>query len=275
MQVDNSFRRKAGYILHDSLTAYRETVMSVPSIPKYDSPRPEGGVLSREEVKARFDNEAAAVYSQGNPVYLPDFASAFALVIEALQIHLPASPWLLDLGAGTGNLSRRILAAIPGSHSTLVDFSPNMLDGAPVVLADYQARYDTICADFFEASFPDRHFDAVVSSFALHHARGDGEYLRLYRRIHGWLKPAGVFACCDVVNGDNAGWTAINENGWKNYLREVNFTEQEIARIFESYHVEDTPISLSKHLTLLQQAGFRHVDVLWKRYNFAVYCAQS
>jgi tRNA (cmo5U34)-methyltransferase len=115
----------------------------------------------------------------------------------------------------------------------------------------------------------------VVSSFALHHARSDSEYLRLYRHIYRWLKPGGVFACCDVVNGDDAGWTAINERGWKHYLRDVNFTEQEIERIFASYYVEDTPISLSKHMALLQQAGFQHTDVLWKRYNFAVYCAQA
>lgn len=249
--------------------------MSVPSIPKYDSPRPAGRVLSREEIKTRFDHETAAVYSQDNPTYLPDFASAFSLVIDALQINQPEAPRLLDLGAGTGNLSRRILAAIPGSHHTLVDFSPNMLAGVPIVLADYPGRYDTICADFFEVSFSEHSFDAVVSSFALHHARGDGEYLRLYQRIHEWLKPGGVFACCDVVSGDNPGWTAINENGWKNYLREVGFTEQGITHIFESYYVEDTPISLSHHMALLRQAGFHHTDVLWKRYNFAVYCAQS
>jgi tRNA (cmo5U34)-methyltransferase len=247
--------------------------MSVQSIPDYNSPR-EGRILTREEVKARFDNETAAVYSQDSPIYLPDFAAAFALVVESLQNNLPASPRFLDLGAGTGNLSRRVLAAIPNSHITLLDFSPNMLDGTTIVLADYPGRYETICGDFFEADLPENHFDAVISSFALHHGRSEDEYLRVYQRIAQWLKPGGVFTCCDVVSGNNAFWTTINENGWKAYLRSVNFSEDQINSIFASYYVEDTPISLPRHLALLQEAGFRHTDVLWKRYNFAVYSAQ-
>lgn len=247
--------------------------MSVLSIPEYNSPR-EGRVLTRDEVKARFDNETAAVYSQDSPIYLPDFAAAFALVVESLQNNLPDSPRFLDLGAGTGNLSRRVLAAIPNSHVTLLDFSPNMLEGTAVVLADYSGRYEPICGDFFETELPAQHFDGVISSFALHHGRSDCEYLRLYKRIYQWLKPGGIFTCCDVVSGDNAFWTSINENGWKSYLREVNFSEDQIDSIFASYYVEDTPISLGWHLSLLQEAGFQHTDVLWKRYNFAVYCAQ-
>jgi tRNA (cmo5U34)-methyltransferase len=248
--------------------------MSVQSIPDYHSPR-EGRVLTRDEVKARFDAETAATYSQDDPIYLPDFATAFALIVEALQISLPASPRFLDLGAGTGNLSRRVLAAMPHSHITLLDFSPNMLAGTATVLADYAGRYDTICGDFFDMEFTARSFDGVFSSFALHHARGDSEYECLYRSIARWLKPGGIFACCDVVSGDTAFWTAINENGWKAYLREVSFSEEQIAAIFASYYVEDTPISLAQHMLLLRQAGFQSVDVLWKRYNFAVYCAQK
>ncbi len=118
---------------------------------------------------------------------------------------LPPSPRFLDLGAGTGNLSRRVLAALPNSHATLLDFSPNMLAGTSIVLADYPGRYETICGDFLEVEFPAQGFDAVISSFALHHSRGEAEYARMYQRIYGWLKPGGVFACCDVVNGDTGG----------------------------------------------------------------------
>lgn len=248
--------------------------MSEP-LPKYVGPKPTDRVLTREEVKARFDAETAEAYSQQDPVYLPEYAFALGLVVDALRASMPPTPHILDLGAGTGNLSRRVLAGIPDSHITLVDFSDNMLGGCKTVLADFEGRYDIDCRDFFQADFPAGSVDGVVASFAIHHARGDDEYLSLYRKIHSWLAPHGVFACCDVIEGGNANWTRINEEGWQDHLRSVSFEEAQIDHIFANYHSEDTPISLPQHLALLKQAGFASVDVLWKKHNFGVYCAQA
>lgn len=249
--------------------------MSNAELPKYVGPKPTERVLTREEVKARFDAETAEAYSQKDPVYLPEYSFALGLVVEALRAAMPPSARILDLGAGTGNLSRRVLAGIPDSCVTLVDFSDNMLGGSKTVLADFAGRYDVVCQDFFQADFPEGSASGVVSSFAIHHARGEVEYLSLYRKIRSWLTPRGVFACCDVVEGGNADWTGINEEGWKHHLRSVSFEQAQIDHIFANYHSEDTPISLSRHLELLRQAGFVSVDVLWKKHNFGVYCASS
>ncbi len=245
------------------------------SVPKYVGPKPTDRVLTREEVKARFDQETAAAYSQQDPLYLPDYSNALMLVIDALRAALPEQPTILDLGGGTGNLSRRVMVAIPDSHITLLDFSLNMLAATPEVLADFEGRYNTICEDFFECKLPPAGFDGIVSSFAIHHARSQAEYLRLYQRIQSWLKPDAVFACCDVIAGGSAHWAAINEAGWKQHLRNMNFDEPTIDHIFANYRSEDTPISLWEHLALLKQAGFSQVDILWKKHNFAVYCAQK
>jgi tRNA (cmo5U34)-methyltransferase len=244
-------------------------------LPQYVGPKPTDRILTREEVKARFDRETAEAYSQQDPVYLPEYSHALSLIVEALRPSLPPSPRIVDLGAGTGNLSRRVLAGIPDCHVTLVDFSDNMLAASKTVLAAFEGRYDTVRQDFFQAACPAGSVHGVVSSFAIHHARGDGEYLSLYRKIRAWLPPRGVFACCDVVEGGNADWTRLNEEGWRQHLRSASFEEDQIARIFANYRSEDTPISVPQHLVLLAQAGFASVDVLWKKHNFAVYCAQA
>ncbi len=249
--------------------------MTDTAVPKYVGPKPTDRVLTRDEVKARFDQETAAAYSQQDPVYLPDYSNALNLVIQALQIDLPAQPTILDLGAGTGNLSRRVLGAIPDSQVTLIDFSLNMLAETSTVLANYPGRYNTICADFFAFDLPPAAYDGVVSSFAIHHARGTAEYLALYARIHASLKPGAVFACCDVVAGCHPHWTHLNESGWRDHLRSVDFDDDTIDHIFANYRAEDTPIALADHLMLLQQAGFAHTDILWKKHNFGVYCAQK
>jgi tRNA (cmo5U34)-methyltransferase len=249
--------------------------MTTPVLPKYIGPDTStlDRKMSNEEIKARFDAETAAVYSQRQPLWLPEFGYAVRLILAAIKPYLaskrPAS--MLDLGAGTGNLSRRVLGAFKNSHVTLVDFSPNMLAEVPNVLSAYDGRYEIRMADFWQVNFPAATFDAIVTSFALHHGRGEAVYLELYRKACRWLKSEGVFACCDVIEGDVQYISEINEAGWRRFLQRRNFTGEEIERIFSNYHREDSPLSLRQHLALLVEAGFSSADVLWKRFNFAMY----
>ena len=245
--------------------------MSDKRTPLYVGPKPTNRTMSRDEVRARFDGEVAHIYSQQDPVWIPEYSTALSLVIDSIEENLPQEPKILDLGAGTGNLSRRLLERFPGSHLTLIDFSENMLRETRNVLSEFPGRYTLVNDDFFRASFPNSTYHAVVSSFAIHHARGAGEYIDLYRKIRQCLTPLGAFSCCDVVEGGNSYWTRINENGWKDYLGNY-FGDEKIEQIFANYRSEDTPLSLSEHLVCLKEAGFDHVDVLWKRLNFAVYC---
>jgi len=243
-------------------------------LPRYVGPdvSDDGRKMTQEEIRARFDAESAAVYSRGRGLpWLPEHAAVMRLLIEVLRAYLPARARVLDLGAGTGNLARRILCAFPDAHVTLVDFSQNMLGEAPRVLRAFRGRYETVLADFWQAQFPEAAYDAVVSSFALHHGRGAGVYGDLYRRIRGWLKTPGVFLCCDVVEGDMPALAQLNEAGWRGFLVQKRFTAEDIERIFSNYRREDSPLSLRQHLALLERAGFTAADVLWKRFNFAVY----
>jgi len=39
------------------------------------------------------------------------------------------------------------------------------------------------------------------------------------------------------------------------------------------YYEEDRPVSMMEHLDMLNKAGFKIMDVVWKYYNYAVYMA--
>ncbi len=243
-------------------------------LPKYIGPKPTSRLMTAEEIKNRFDNETASAYSQQDPIYLPDYAATFNLLVDCVMNNRKRKMSILDLGAGTGNLALRLLRKNKDCFVALVDFSQNMLDAVPGVLAEFRNSYDVVCDDFNNVGFNDASFDAIVSSFAIHHTRSKETYTGLYGKIYSWLKPGGLFACVDVVNGFNTSWTRLNEDGWENYLLE-HFDAEKVGQIFANYRAEDSPMSLPEHLSSLKKAGFEQVDILWKRYNFALYCAQK
>jgi tRNA (cmo5U34)-methyltransferase len=227
---------------------------------------------SAQDVKTRFETEAAASYGEGMARWIPDFDFAHQLLLESLAIHLPDHPVGVELGAGTGRVSRLLLDAFPQLQLTLVDLSPNMLAAAEQRLAPFGDRCQVVVHDIFDdgLNFPPGAVDCVVSVFAICHARGSSVYEQLYRRIHAWLKPGGCFVCYDHVLGDSQPLTALNALGWHRLLRAGQTAEEAKDGIVGAYQ-EDSPLPVRQHLHLLEAAGFSVADVLYKRDIFAIY----
>jgi hypothetical protein len=132
-----------------------------------------------------------------------------------------------------------------------------------------------VTGDFSVTDLGRKEYDAVISSFAIHHLRSAAEYLRLYKKIRAALKQPGIFVCVDVVAGSHDLFTGHNEKEWRSFLADKGFPRSERERILSNYHIEDSPAAVGTHLSLLTEAGFNATDVMWKKANFAVYSAIS
>jgi ubiquinone/menaquinone biosynthesis C-methylase UbiE len=247
--------------------------MSDENLPRYAGPetRNRSDKMTNEEIKQRFDNETAALYSQRKPAWLPEFEYTFGLVPQLVEPFAQPGTVILDLGAGTGNLTRTVMEKVEGIEAVLLDFSPNMLSEAAAVLKNFSGRFRTVEGDFGSADLGRGQYAAVVSSFAIHHLRADRDYLDLYRKIRAALTGPGIFVCCDVVAGASELLSRRNEAEWTDFLAARGFPRPEIERILSNYHVEDSPRDIGTHLRLLHEAGFDIADVVWKKANFAVY----
>lgn len=175
----------------------------------------------------------------------------------------------IDLGCGTGAVSRRLLDSCPGMELTCLDMAEGMLDIARQRLAGcVDVRY--VLADLYEFEF-DGPYDVVVSSLALHHIVTDEDKKALYQRIFDALLPRGSFYNADIVLGSDAQTQALYMERWRSFLVQT-FSEEEVDNaLMPRYYREDSPARLLDHMRWLGEVGFREVDVVWKNYNCAVY----
>jgi tRNA (cmo5U34)-methyltransferase len=100
---------------------------------------------------------------------------------------------ILELGTGTGETARRVLAHHPDAQLVGIDSSRHMLEEARRALPNADLRESRL-----EDPLPEGPFDLVFSALAVHHLDPAGK-AALFRRVAAVLALGGHFVLADVV----------------------------------------------------------------------------
>ncbi len=223
-----------------------------------------------ESVKRHFEEEARE-YDEIIKKLIPGYPQMVEALVDALPFEKSAVISVIDLGCGTGTVARAVKDVFPSANITCLDIAEGMLQMARLKMADAPETV-YINADFSSLDFSGE-YDAVVSSLALHHLETDEDKQEFYRKIYSGLKKGGVFANVDVVIASTGRLQQVYIERWKNFM-EKSVGREEVENIWiPKYYKEDRPTALTRHLNMLESAGFLYMDVLWKYYNYAVYTA--
>jgi len=168
---------------------------------------------------------------------------------EALLEELPPDiRRVLDLGSGDGRLLSLVLLARPNVRGVALDFSPPMLDRLKERFAG-DSRIDVVEHDLDEPLSDYGRFDAVISSFAIHHL----DHLRkrrLYREVWHILEDGGVFCNLEHV-------ASPTPRLHQRFLQAIGLTAEQEDSTNKLLDVET-------QLGWLREIGFTDVDCHWK-----------
>jgi tRNA (cmo5U34)-methyltransferase len=221
-----------------------------------------------KKVKNHFEEEAKEFDSLILKL-IPHYREMIASLVAAIPFNNSKPIKVLDLGCGTGNISKAVKERFPQSRITCIDLAENMIKMAQIKLSRYHdIQYQL--GDFGELEF-EKGYDVVVSSLALHHLPRDEEKKLIYSRIYDALQNGGVFYQADNVLGPNKYLNDIYLEKWKGFMSK-NISKSEIEeKWLPKHYEEDFPAPLMDHLDWLSDIGFKDLDVVWKYSEFAVF----
>jgi tRNA (cmo5U34)-methyltransferase len=167
----------------------------------------------------------------------------------ALLEFIPsATRRILDLGTGDGRLLALVQGQHPETEAVAVDFSPAMLDAARKRFAD-DSRVSVAEHNMDEPLPALGRFDAVISSFAIHHLVHERKQA-LYAEIFELLNAGGVFCNLEHV-------ASPTQRLHEEFLSRIGFT-------VETEDPSNKLLDTETQLGWLREIGFVDVDCQWK-----------
>ncbi len=227
---------------------------------------------SPEEIRQKFnslvDRYSDSKTGQNTAVDSVLIADIIARVAASVN---PEATEILDIGCGAGNYAIKIASRFQDVNVTLVDLSEKMLEKAAERLIQItNGKIDLVRGDIREIHLMEEHYDIVVAATSLHHLRDETEWAMVYKNVYNSLKPGGSFWISDLIKHDHE---RIHKIFWDDYgrflLRQGGIKLKDW--VFEQMKIEDSPRSLYFQIELLNNAGFRYVDILHKNMIFAAF----
>ena len=170
-----------------------------------------------------------------------------------LEFVPPKARRLLDLGTGDGRLlalvkSQLATEAARPIEAVAIDFSPAMLEAVRKRFAGDSSV--TVVAHDLSQPLPQLgKFDAVVSSFAIHHVVHERKRA-LYAEIYELLTSGGVFCNLEHV-------ASPTQKLHEEFLHSIGYT-------VETEDPSNKLLDLQTQLQWLREIGFADVDCHWK-----------
>lgn len=169
--------------------------------------------------------------------------------------HIPlTAKRILDLGTGDGRLLRLLKMNRPEIEAVAIDVSPTMINSVKKNFAD--DKLVRIVEHDLQDPLPELgYFDAIISSFAIHHLTHQRKY-SLYTEVFFALRPGGIFCNLEHV-------ASPTKNLHQIFLSTVGKT-------IDTEDKSNKLLDMGVQLEWLRNIGFIDVDCYWKWLELAL-----
>ena len=219
-----------------------------------------------------FYDDMSAEYSALIQRCVPRYDEMLQMLTDYIPDNLNPKR-ILELGCGSGLLSKRVFAKYPEAEFYLVDLSAEILKQCQINLGNPK-NANFIQADINDLNFETESFDLVYSSIAIHHVKNEAKK-NLFVKAFQWLKPNGVFIYADQTRGITDEIYQKHISRWKEKSFELGANKTEWDEWMDHQNSHDYHVDFETQMLYLKEAGFPLRDIIWRNLLWVIYFAQK
>lgn len=222
--------------------------------------------------KFSFSKEVASVFDDMLLRSVPYYNDNIALIAELLRGRRA----ICDLGCSTGNLLLFLAQNLNCEILCGVDNSAPMLEIAKAKAKAYGAKIDFTKADILEFFTLDSaekdKCDAIISNYTMQFIRPQKRE-SLCKKIYENLQKNGIFIMSEKLVSEDKWLDKRLIDIYHNFKARNGYSKTEISKKREALENVLIPFSQDENVAMLENAGFRAVEVVFCFGNFATFIA--
>lgn len=217
----------------------------------------------------RFGSEVAQVFDDMLLRSVPFYAEMQRMIAEMAADFASPGSNVYDLGCSTGTTLLHLHPHLPKDIRFVgVDSSPEMIEKCRQKLAEagFDRPHEITCADL-DQGCPVQNASIALLVLTLQFIRPLNRD-RLLAQIHEGLNDNGCVFLVEKVIGEDSLFNRLFIEHYYEMKRRNGYSQLEISQKREALENVLVPYKLLENREMLLRAGFRHVDVFFKWYNF-------
>lgn len=231
--------------------------------------------LFKQEIESRFhfDQAVASVFDDMLGRSVPFYEETKRLIVSFALRNLNAGDRVYDLGCSTASILLEIANKSQEKfHLIGVDNSEPMIERARHKARAYDAALDFCCEDLLELELEP--CQIVIANYTIQFVRPVNRP-ELLKKIYQALRPGGVLILGEKVISEDSRLDRQMIDEYYDFKKRQGYSELEILRKREALENVLVPYTVEENRQMLLEAGFSHVEILFKWVNFTTFIARK
>ena len=228
-------------------------------------------VFTKEiEKQFEFDNEVANVFDDMIDRSVPFYKENLKLSIDIVKNYLNNNDKILDLGSSTGTFLINLAKLNLNLNLVGIDNSTAMIERAKNKAKAFGVNIKFIEEDFVNYDFGKNKL--ISANYTIQFIRPIKRE-KLISKIYNSLENNGIFLMSEKLISEDKKLNKILIDVYYDYKKKKGYSEYEISKKREALENVLIPYTEEENKEMLKNAGFRHIETIFRWCNFATFLA--